>query len=59
MHEVKITMLGPSGVGKTTLLTAMYEQFESNIGKTNLQLTPDEESSAILQETLGRTENFT
>ncbi|MFH7030736.1 MAG: hypothetical protein ACHBN1_36680 [Heteroscytonema crispum UTEX LB 1556] len=52
MHEVKITMLGPSGVGKTTLLTAMYEQFESNIGKTNLQLTPDEESSAILQERL-------
>jgi hypothetical protein len=52
MHEVKITMLGPSGVGKTTLLTAIYEQFESNIGKTNLQLTPDEESSAILQERL-------
>ncbi|PAX60524.1 hypothetical protein [Brunnivagina elsteri] len=52
MHELKITMLGPSGVGKTTLLTAMYEQFESNIGKTNLQLTPDEESSAILQEKL-------
>jgi hypothetical protein len=52
MHELKITMLGPSGVGKTTLLTAMYEQFESNIGKTNLQITPDEESSAILQEKL-------
>jgi Double-GTPase 2 len=52
MHELKITMLGPSGVGKTTLLTAMYEQFESNIGKTNLQLTPDEESAAILQEKL-------
>ena len=52
MHELKITMLGPSGVGKTSLLTAMYEQFESNIGKTNLQLTPDEESSAILQERL-------
>ena len=52
MQELKITMLGPSGVGKTTLLTAMYEQFESNIGKTNLQLAPDEESSAILQECL-------
>ena len=52
MQELKITMLGPTGVGKTSLLTAMYEQFESTIGKTNLQLTPDEESSAILQERL-------
>ncbi|KYC36116.1 hypothetical protein WA1_40980 [Scytonema hofmannii PCC 7110] len=52
MDELKITMLGPSGVGKTTLLTALYEQFENTIGKTDLQLTPDEESSAILQERL-------
>jgi hypothetical protein len=52
MHELKITMLGASGVGKTSLLTAMYEQFESNIGKTNLQLTPDLNSSALLQECL-------
>lgn len=52
MHELKITMLGSSGVGKTTLLTALYEQFENTIGKTDLQLTPDEESSAILQERL-------
>ncbi|GAB1545466.1 hypothetical protein NUACC21_81420 [Scytonema sp. NUACC21] len=52
MHELKITMLGPSGVGKTTLLTALYEQFENTIGQTDLQLTPDEESSAILQERL-------
>lgn len=52
MHQLKITMLGPSGVGKTSLLTAMYEQFESNIGKTNLQLTPDLESAALLQERL-------
>ena len=51
MLELQITMLGPSGVGKTTLLTAMYEQFESNIGSTDLQLTP-EDSSAILQDTL-------
>lgn len=52
MQELQITMLGPSGVGKTTLLTAMYEQFESNIGSTNLQLTPDEDSSSILQDRL-------
>lgn len=52
MHELKVTMLGSTGVGKTSLLTAMYEQFSSNIGKTDLQLTPDDESSAILQERL-------
>lgn len=52
MHELKVTMLGSTGVGKTSLLTAMYEQFASNIGKTDLQLTPDDESSAILQERL-------
>lgn len=52
MQELKITMLGPTGVGKTSLLTAMYEQFEATVGRTNLQLTPDEESSAILQERL-------
>jgi len=52
MHELKVTMLGSTGVGKTSLLTAMYEQFAGNIGKTDLQLTPDDESSAILQERL-------
>jgi hypothetical protein len=50
MQELQITMLGPRGVGKTTLLTAMYEQFEKNIGVTDLQLSPDEESSVILQD---------
>lgn len=52
MHELKVTMLGSTGVGKTSLLTAMYEQFATNIGKTDLQLTLDDESSAILQERL-------
>ena len=52
MQELQITMLGPTGVGKTTLLTAMYEQFERNIGSTDLQLTPDDDSSAILQDRL-------
>jgi len=53
LQEIKIAMLGPRGVGKTSLLTAMYEQFDSTIGKTDLQLTPDLESSALLQERLG------
>jgi hypothetical protein len=52
MQELKITMLGSNGVGKTTLLTAMYEQFANNMSGIDLQLTPEEESSAILQERL-------
>ncbi len=59
MHEVLTSMLGPSGVGKTSLLTAMYEQFESNIGTAQLQLTPDEESSAILQDRLAELKSLT
>lgn len=49
---MQITMLGGSGVGKTSLLTAMYEQFNETIGTANLQLIPDLESSAILSERL-------
>jgi len=53
-QEINIAMLGARGVGKTSLLTAIYEQFPDTIGKTNLQLTPDLESSALLQENLGK-----
>ena len=53
-REIKITMLGATGVGKTSLLTAMYDQFENTIGQTNLQLIPDLKSNAILQEKLGQ-----
>ncbi|MBD1804633.1 hypothetical protein H6F98_03975 [Microcoleus sp. FACHB-SPT15] len=58
-QEIKIAMLGARGVGKTSLLTAMYEQFESTIGQTNLQLTPDLKSAAILQERLGELKSLT
>jgi len=46
-------MLGGRGVGKTSLLTAMYDQFNKVVGEVNLQLTPDRESSARLAEKLG------
>lgn len=49
---VQVTMLGARGVGKTSLLTAMYQQFDNTIGTTNLQLIPDLESAAILSERL-------
>lgn len=47
-----MTMLGHSGVGKTSLLCAMYDQFDRIIGKTNLQLTPDDETKTILDQRL-------
>ena len=59
MQEILTSMLGPSGVGKTSLLTAMYEQFETTVGSAQLQLTPDEESSAILQDRLAELKSLT
>jgi Ni2+-binding GTPase involved in maturation of urease and hydrogenase len=41
MHEVTVSMFGPRGVGKTSLLTTMYERFESDTSGANLQITPD------------------
>ncbi|NEN97532.1 MAG: hypothetical protein F6K50_18980 [Moorea sp. SIO3I7] len=51
--ELKVTMLGHRGVGKTSVLTAMYEQFSDTFKEADLQLTPDPESSALLQQRLG------
>jgi GTPase SAR1 family protein len=52
MQTLKITMLGSSGVGKTSLLSAIYDQFDQIIGQTNLQLTPDDNSTTILEHRL-------
>lgn len=52
-QTLKITMLGSSGVGKTSLLAAMYDKFDKIIGKTNLQLTiPDTPNKEILERRL-------
>ncbi|MGL4501791.1 MAG: TRAFAC clade GTPase domain-containing protein [Planktothrix sp.] len=47
---LNVTMLGPSGVGKTSLLAAMYDQFD-NVSK-DLQLLPDEETKLFLDQRL-------
>lgn len=49
---LKITLLGASGVGKTSLLAAIYDQFDQIIGQTNLQLTPEPKTRVILEERL-------
>ncbi|MTF40582.1 TRAFAC clade GTPase domain-containing protein [Cyanobacterium aponinum] len=51
-QTLKVTMLGHAGVGKTSLLCAMYDQFDRIIGKTNLQLTPDDDTKTILDQRL-------
>jgi hypothetical protein len=43
---LNVTMLGPSGVGKTSLLAAMYDQFE-NVSQ-DLQLYAEEENKSEL-----------
>ncbi|MBD2000851.1 hypothetical protein H6G00_30330 [Leptolyngbya sp. FACHB-541] len=58
MTEIKITMLGPSSVGKTSLLTAMYEQFKDVASGTRLQLTPVGDSGILLQDRLSELKNL-
>jgi GTPase SAR1 family protein len=48
MQQVKITMIGPRRVGKTSLLTAMYQQLEDKNRLTNIQLTPDINTATYL-----------
>jgi hypothetical protein len=52
MTTLKISMLGPRSVGKTSLLAAMYQKFNHCVDLGNLALTIDRETSAVLQERL-------
>ena len=51
-QEIFVTMLGASRVGKTSLLTAMYDRFEHTAKGTSLQITPDSKTSGILSSNL-------
>jgi GTPase SAR1 family protein len=48
MSDLKITMLGPTGVGKTSLMAAMYDQFRRVTGNTELVLTTEDDSAKLL-----------
>lgn len=52
MPEIVTTMLGASGVGKTTLLTSMYEQFSKINEQLNFEFKPDSTTEEILQKNL-------
>jgi GTPase SAR1 family protein len=51
-NEFQITMLGASGVGKTTLLLAMYEKLDLIAKDIGFDLIPDEETQQILDKYL-------
>ncbi len=53
---LNVAMLGPGGVGKTSLLAAMYDQFD-NVSQ-DLQLLADEESKARLDVRLKELKNL-
>ncbi len=46
---MKITMLGARGVGKTSVLTSMYNNMNSAINDTRLHIVADRGTDAILQ----------
>lgn len=49
---LNVTMLGSRGVGKTTLLASMYNEFDSTVKNIGLTLMPTPETSSILQQRL-------
>lgn len=57
-RQPRITMLGYTRVGKTSLLAAMNKWFEDTVGETSLQLTPDYATVSILSDQLRRLEEL-
>ena len=57
--EFHVTMLGARGVGKTSLLSSLYERFEKINSQTNLTLSPNNYTSAKLGECLAQLKTLT
>jgi hypothetical protein len=51
--EMCFTMLGPRGVGKTSMLVSMYDTIQDELAGAELQLGEDDRTGAILMERLG------
>ena len=47
--KLRVAMLGPSSVGKTSLLAVMYKFFSATTAPTELRLSTDPESEEILE----------
>lgn len=48
--SLRVSMLGPSGVGKTSMLASMWDQMEMVVSRSDLQLVPDADDAAELNE---------
>ena len=57
--EYKITMLGPSRVGKTSLLTAIYQKFEDTAGQIEMTLAPELATLQQIQQCLNQLKSLT
>jgi len=51
-NSLIVAMLGSRGVGKTTLLASVYNEFDNTVKDIGLTLNPDQETSSILQQRL-------
>ncbi|NEO57323.1 MAG: hypothetical protein F6K54_32170 [Okeania sp. SIO3B5] len=47
MDELRIIMVGTSGVGKTSLLAAMHEEFNKTFKQANLEIWPEETRTSM------------
>lgn len=58
MQELKIAMFGPRYVGKTSLLTSMYQEINKANRGINIQLIPDQYTQLTLGKRLAELENL-
>lgn len=56
--DINITMLGPSRVGKTSLLASLYHKIPDVIEGTNLSLNPDLQTTKVLEDSLEKLTNL-
>jgi len=58
MNEIVTTMLGASGVGKTTLLTSIYEEFKKINQEVQFEFLPESDTEEILQKNLAELQSM-
>ncbi len=47
LDELRIIMVAPRGIGKTSLLAAMHAEFDKTFQRANLQIWPEESKTSI------------
>lgn len=57
MEEQKFTILGPSGVGKTSLMATMYNSIDKLFKNTSMSVMPSVESKTIINDAVNEMDN--